>query len=111
MSNDNLNFVLDGLKSLESNGKFREIKWLAESYFCGKKISGMLKDDNGNCRTVLIPMHCDMDKDTARKDSRGHDRYYTEPVKINGTEYLVYNHWTDNARQGFQNWLNDVLGE
>ncbi|MBD5407208.1 MAG: hypothetical protein HDR56_06300, partial [Treponema sp.] len=51
MSNENQEFVLYLLKKLEANRKFREIKWLSESYFCGEKIKGMLKDENRNSRT------------------------------------------------------------
>lgn len=108
--NNNKDFVLNGLKALEENGKFREIKWLTESYFCGEKIEGMLKDGNGNSYTVLIHVPCELDKDAVRKDANGYDRYYSEPISLNGTEYLVYNHWVDNSRADFQNWLKDVIG-
>ncbi|MBD5413712.1 MAG: hypothetical protein HDR52_04745 [Treponema sp.] len=111
MNNENQEFVLYRLKKLEANRKFREITWLSESYFCGEKIKGMLKDENGNSRTVLIPVHCEMNKDEMRKDGQGYDRYYADPVELNGTEYLVYNHWTKELLRGFSDWLDDVISK
>lgn len=111
MNNGNKEFVLDCLKKLEANKKFREIKWLSESYFCGEKIKGMLKDENGNSRTILISVHCEMDKNAMRKDANGYDRYYADPVELNGTEYFVYNHWTEELQMEFSRWLNNVINE
>lgn len=106
---DNKSFIFKSLHALENHRKFKEIYWLTESYFCEKELNVPLKDEIGRIRPILILLLSDSDENLLRKDTNDYDRYYASPIVLDGIKFLVLNHWTDDLKKQFFDWLKSII--
>ena len=106
---DNKSFIFKSLHALENHRKFKEIYWLTESYFCEKELNVPLKDEIGRIRPMLILLLSDSDENLLRKDTNDYDRYYASPIVLDGIKFLVLNHWTDDLKKQFFDWLKSII--
>ena len=67
------------------------------------------KDVFGVYYPVLKELDLTQNVDEQRKDSRGYNRYYKQPVIVQDKTYLLCSEWSVSSKEPLANWISDRM--